>query len=134
MVAAPARVLKVLPYRLDLKGRQSLSPSLYERDAYQAWLRDHPKEISGLRVDVNWKGSPGKRIPVRLKLELRTPKSDPVTPLTVDMEAKPDRFGSTWTKVLLSNDLLQGAHEVVAWRVSLWDGDRLLAEQKSFLW
>jgi hypothetical protein len=24
--------------------------------------------------------------------------------------------------------------ELVAWRVTLWDGDKLLAEQKSFLW
>ncbi len=37
--AAPAKVIKVLPHFLDQKGRHALSPSLYDRDAYQAHLR-----------------------------------------------------------------------------------------------
>ncbi len=36
--AATGRVIKVLPQFLDLKGRNSLTPSLYERDVYQAYL------------------------------------------------------------------------------------------------
>ena len=34
--AATGSVIKVLPQFLDLKGRTALSPSLYDRDAYQA--------------------------------------------------------------------------------------------------
>jgi hypothetical protein len=132
--AGPARVLKVLPFRLDLQGRQSLSPSLYERDAYQAWLRENPRQVSGLRFDVNWKGPSGKRLPLKLKLELRTPTTDPAKPIAVESEVKPDRLGSTWSRVMLSNEVLRGAIEVTAWRASLWDGDRMLTEQKSFLW
>src|SRR5207249_4815919 len=46
--AAAGRVVKVLPQFLDLKGRNTLSPSLYERDAYQAVLRRHPEQRSGM--------------------------------------------------------------------------------------
>jgi hypothetical protein len=37
--AATGRLMKVLPEYLDAKGLTSLSPSLFERDAYQAILR-----------------------------------------------------------------------------------------------
>ena len=40
--AAAGRVIKVLPLFLDLKGHDALSPSLYDRDAYQVYLRQHP--------------------------------------------------------------------------------------------
>ena len=42
------KVVKVLPHYLDLEGRHTLSPSLYERDAYQAVLRQHPERRSGI--------------------------------------------------------------------------------------
>ena len=37
--ARPGKISKVLPHWLDLQGRHTLSPSLLERDAYQAKLR-----------------------------------------------------------------------------------------------
>src|SRR5258705_13546151 len=57
--AATGRIIKVLPHFLDLKGRHSLSPSLYDRDAYQARLRDHREERSGMRFDIEWKSKGG---------------------------------------------------------------------------
>src|ERR1043165_2041171 len=69
--AATAKVLKVLPQYLDPKGRAALSPSLYERDAYQARLRQHPEQRSGLVFQVRWKaGDAGKR-PLKLRVEAR---------------------------------------------------------------
>ena len=53
--AGTGRVVKVLPHFLDLKGRHALSPSLYDRDAYQAQLRQHPEQRSGIRYDVLWR-------------------------------------------------------------------------------
>ena len=47
--AASAKIIKVLPHLLDRDGRHTLSPSLYERDAYQAILRAHPIQRSALR-------------------------------------------------------------------------------------
>ena len=31
-----------------------ISPSLFDRDAYQAYLRQHTNEISAIRFDVLW--------------------------------------------------------------------------------
>ena len=58
--AVSGRVVKVLPLLLDLKGRDAVSPSLYDRDAYQVYLRQHTNEISAIRFDVLWKASNAK--------------------------------------------------------------------------
>src|SRR5262245_7382197 len=67
--AAPARIIKVLPQFLDLEGRHALSPSLYDRDAYQAELRAHPEKVSGLRFAVQW--NTGMDSTLKLRIELR---------------------------------------------------------------
>ena len=41
---AVAKVIKALPQFLDQQGQSALSPSLFDRDAYQACLRKHPSE------------------------------------------------------------------------------------------
>src|SRR5690348_1436186 len=53
--AAGARIIKVLPHLLDRDSRHTLSPSLYERDAYQSFLRKNADQCAGLRFDVQWK-------------------------------------------------------------------------------
>ena len=53
-------VVKVLPLFLDLKGHDALSPSLFDRDAYQAFLRQNTNDISAIRFDVLWKASNAK--------------------------------------------------------------------------
>jgi len=58
--AVSGRVVKVLPLLLDRKGRDAVSPSLYDRDAYQVYLRQHTNEISAIRFDVLWKASNAK--------------------------------------------------------------------------
>ena len=61
--AATGRVIKVLPEFLDLKGRSSLSPSLYERDAYQASLRQHTNQISTVQFQIQWKAAGKPTVP-----------------------------------------------------------------------
>ncbi|PYI85852.1 MAG: hypothetical protein DME26_10040, partial [Verrucomicrobia bacterium] len=63
------KILKVLPRYLDHKGRHTVSPSLYERDAYQAWLRKNPDARSGLRFDVQWKARGLKEVKLRVELQ-----------------------------------------------------------------
>jgi len=49
MLAADAvtgKVVKVLPFFLDAQGRIAKSPSLFDRDVYQAYLREHTNEVS----------------------------------------------------------------------------------------
>src|SRR5271154_3916757 len=69
--AAEGRVYKVLPQFLDLQGRSSLSPSLYDRDAYQNILRRSPAKCSGLRFAVQWKARASSSDSLKLRVEMR---------------------------------------------------------------
>ena len=55
--------------------------------------------------------------------------------LTVlETEARPRGWLEHWTYVPFAGEDYRQSGRVTAWRVTLWDGDRLLSEQKSFLW
>ena len=69
--AATGRIIKVLPHLLDLQGHHALSPSLYDRDAYQARLRQHPDLVSGIRFDVQWKAKGPMSAPLSVIVEMR---------------------------------------------------------------
>lgn len=133
--AASGQVLKVLPQFLDLKGRHTLSPSLYDRDAYQAQLRKQPEQRSGIRVNVQWKGRSDAGQPFKLRLELRgTAKDDLPRRTVLETEVTPRSRWSRWTGLTLAGEDYQRFGVVTAWRVTLLDGDRVLSEQRSFLW
>lgn len=134
-VAAAGRVIKVLPQFLDLKGRQTLSPSLFERDAYQAFLRSHTNEVSGMRFAVQWQASGASYGPVKLRIELRgAAKGDLPSHSTLEYEVKPSGWFSHWTFLPIIGEDYKRFGRVTAWRATLWEGDTLLSEQKSFLW
>src|SRR5579864_480172 len=65
------RVIKVLPFFLDQQGHIATSPSLYDRDAYQAELREHTNLVSGLRYDVLWSAKNADGTKLKLRVELR---------------------------------------------------------------
>jgi hypothetical protein len=132
--AAAGRVVKVLPLFLDLKGRDAISPSLFDRDAYQAYLREHTNEISAIRFDVLWKASNAKGAKLKLRAELRGIGANSLPRQTIlETEVTPGFFRS-WTSLTLGGDALKNFGSLVAWRVTLWDGDRMLGAQQSFLW
>jgi len=135
--AATGRVVKVLMHYLDLKGRHSTSPSLYDRDAYQAQLRQHPEQRSGLRFDVLWRGRAEPGTTLTLRAELRgTAKGNLPSQKTLETVVKVGKSGATtrWNALTLAGDDYKEFGDVTAWRVTLWNGDQLVAEQKSFLW
>ena len=133
--AATGRIIKVLPQFLDLKGRHALTPSLYERDAYQAYLRIHPEERSGIRFAVQWKATGTATAPLKLKIELRgTASGDFAAPVALEREVRVHGWFSHWAYLPLTGDEYKKISDVTAWRATLWEGDRLLSEQKSFLW
>jgi len=133
--AATGRILKVLPHFLDRQGRHALSPSLYDRDAYQAHLRRHPEERSGVRFDVQWKGRHDPGRPLTLRVELRGVAKGDLPRATVLAKPVTSRSGrSRWTGVALAGEDYRQLGEITAWRVSLLDGDRVLSSQQSFLW
>jgi hypothetical protein len=134
--AATGRVVKVLPEYLDLQGRNSISPSLYERDAYQALLRLHPERRSALRFYVHWKLKGPAWEPLKVRVELRGGAQGRL-PTTVVLE-EPIRttrgWSGHWTGVTLKGEEYKKFGEVTAWRVTLWEGAQQLGEQHSFLW
>ena len=133
--AVSGRVIKVLPQFLDLKGRNSLTPSLYERDLYQSTLLLHTNQCSGMRFYVQWKAKGQPAVPLKLSLELRgVAHGDYPKRLTLEQPVEARNRFSHWTHIDLVGDAYKEFGQVTAWRVALWEGSRLLWEQKSFLW
>ena len=133
--AATGRVIKVLPQFLDLKGRNSLSPSLYERDTYQAHLRDHTNLCSGVRFNVQWKVKGQVVDPVKLRVEMRgVARGDFPKHLELEKLVEPRGRFSHWAEIDLVGEEYKSFGQITAWRVTLWEGSQLLGEFKSFLW
>jgi hypothetical protein len=130
--AAEGRIIKVLPHFLDRQGRHALSPSLYDRDAYQAVLRRNPDQRSGLRFDIQWKAKFAGPNSLKLRIELRGTRPGEVQSLEQTVHNK-GRF-SQWSALTVQDEAYEQLGAVVAWRATLWDGERMIAEQKSFLW
>ena len=132
-LGATGRIIKVLPHFLDEQGKHTLSPSLYERDSYQRFLRQHPAKISALRYDVQWKAG---AVPneLEMRIEIRSEKNQTSTPFVQSEKVKPRAILSRWTGLKIDKAAYSELGRIISWRVSLWDGGRLLAEQKSFLW
>jgi hypothetical protein len=130
--AAEARIVKVLPHFLDKEGRISIHPSLFERDGYQAKLKTHPDLCSGMRFDVQWKAH--KLENGRVKLEVRGAKTPARQTQAFEEKMPSGGFFSHWTGVKVSGADFERLGSIVAWRITIWDGNQQLAEEKSFLW
>ena len=134
-MAATGKVIKVLPHFLDKAGRHSLAPSLYERDAYQAYLRSHPEERSGIRFDVQWKNKGAAWDDLKVRVELRgMARGDLPEERVIEQIVRPCGWFSKWNGLKLTGEDYLAFQEVTAWRVTLWEGEKLLSEQTSFLW
>ena len=130
--AASERIIKVLPQLLDLKGRDSLSPSLYERDAYQVILRNRPEQCSGLCFKIQWTGPRAKALVLRV--EIRGGKEGATQTEMLEMTVEKKGYFSNWSSLVLRDEAFKKFGSLVAWRATLWDGKEQVAEQKSFLW
>jgi len=132
---ATGQVIKVLPHFLDMKGRSALSPSLYDRDAYQVVLREHPEKRSGIRFDMQWKTKGPAWSDLKLRVELRgVAQGNLPKQMILERDLEATGWFSRWTSMTLSGEEYKTLGEVTAWRVTLWEGDQQLSEQKSFLW
>ena len=132
--AGQGRVIKVLPLYLDENGRDSLHPSLYERDAYQAILRAHSDQRFALRFAVQWKAKDVDWSKTRLVVETRGVKENTIVSRSIEYPLHKGGFFSKWANVDISGKNFGTMGELAAWRVTLWEGDNKLGEQKSFLW
>jgi hypothetical protein len=132
--AGEGRVIKVLPQFLDRKGEHALSPSLYERDAYQFYLRTHPAQCAGLRLAVQWKAQAVDWSQLKLRAEMRGLQGDTLHTVTLEEPVlKKGRF-SHWSALKIEGADYKSFGQLIAWRVTLWEGQQQLSELKSFLW
>jgi hypothetical protein len=132
--AGEGKVVKVLPQFLDKKGEHTLSPSLYERDAYQYYLRTHPTQRSALRLAVQWKAKGVDWTQLKLRAELRGLEGNTLHTMTLEEPVQKNGHFSSWSEVRIEGADFKSFGQLVAWRVTLWEGDQELGEQKSFLW
>jgi hypothetical protein len=133
---AGGSLVKVLPEYLDLKGRNSLSPSLYERDVYQVSLREHPEKRSGLRFYIQWRSKNPVWESLLARVELRGISEGKVPRRFVLERTVPNPGGASshWTDLIFSGDAYQKFGAVTAWRVTIWEGQTLIGREQSFLW
>ncbi len=128
------RIVKMLPLLLNAQGRDSLSPSLYDRDAYQVYLRTHTNEIFAIRFDVlrQVDNAPGMKFKIRIDARGADADGKP-TEMKLEQVIKPSWFRH-WTSLTLGGEEYKKFGTLTAWRVTLWADDRQLSEEKSFLW
>jgi len=131
-VAADAgKLVKVLPFLIDQIAK---SPSLFDRDAYQAYLRIHTNDVSGIRYDVLWKAGPSAVDDLKLRVELHGVGEASLPKLkTLEADLAPGKSGA-WTQMKFDGDEYKNFGSIIAWRATLWSGTNLVDEQKSFLW
>ena len=129
--AQNADVFKVLPQFLDAKGRSALSPSLFDRDAYQVELRANPAKRSALRFNVQWKASYAGAL--TLRVEAKGGHGKAPTLVTLEQPVQPGSF-SRWTPLTLKGESYTNFGELISWRATLLQGTNVVAEQRSFLW
>jgi hypothetical protein len=128
------KVVKVLPHLRDQEGRVALSPSLFDRDAYQAQLRAHPDKRAGLQFDVQWRAPATGRLKLLVEMRGASSSNELTTArLEVPLRGGGGMFGR-WAQATLAGGDYAKFGDLSAWRVSLWNGGDLLSEQKSFLW
>lgn len=130
--AEDAKIVKVLPHYLDLNGKHAVSPSLFDRDAYQAFLIRNIDKCSGLRFDVQWRAF--KTQGLLLKIEMRGSADNGAKVYTIEKPIKKETFWGNWTTIYYTGEDFKRLGKLLAWRVTLWRGDQLVSEQKSFLW
>jgi hypothetical protein len=132
--AGEGKVSKVLPQFLDKKGRAALNPSLYERDAYQFYLRRRPELRDGLRLAVEWKAKKVDWQKLQIRAELRGQVTNTLQTITLEQPVKKGGFLGSWANFDLTGEQYKKFGELVAWRVTLFEGDKQLGQLESFLW
>lgn len=128
------RILKVLPHLLDAEGRVARAPSLFQRDAYQSHLRQHPEKVSTQRFDVHCKVHRRANSELQLRLTLRTANRPESEPVILEAPVKSGLWGRAWQSLTLDPEVYRTAGKVVAWRMEMLENGTVISSQSSFLW
>ncbi len=81
---------------------------------------------------MQWKGRDASAF--KLRIEMRGGHEKEPTILVTEKTVKPPKLFRKWSVLEVTGEDYKKFGELLAWRATLWDGDKLLAEQKSFLW
>jgi hypothetical protein len=119
---------------MDTNGAVATTPSLFDRDAYQAWLMEHTNEVSGIRFDVCWKARHADRQTLKLRVELRGVGAGGMPTEAVLEQTVTPKIFHHWISLTLAGQSYKKLRTLAAWRATLWNGQQEISEQKSFLW
>jgi hypothetical protein len=84
-------------------------------------------------MEIQWK-APKKSGDAEIRVELRGSSPIGTESVTLKETAQPTGVFSKWKSVKLEGDAYKKFGELLAWRVTVWQGGQQVAEQKSFLW
>ena len=130
-----AKAIQVFRFLVDAAGRHALSPSLLDRDAYQAHLLEYPEEVGGLRFVIQWKRRGETPANPSIRVEVRHGNGNTMGEFSKSAPVKVRKTRrSQWHQITISGKEYARLGKVIAWRVSLWDGETRLAQEESFLW
>ncbi len=128
------RVIKVLPLLMDKKSQVAPTPSLFDRDAYQANLLKHTNDVSGIRFDICWTAHHASGLQLKLHLDLKGVGTGGLpTQMVLEQTVTPKLFRH-WISLTLTGSDYKKFGTLAAWRSTLWNGDQLIGQQQSFLW
>jgi hypothetical protein len=127
-------ISKVLTLFVDTNGVVAPSPSLFDRDAYQAYLLAHTNAVSGVQLDVAWNARHARGTTLKVRVDLKGIGTNGIpTQATLVQTVTPSLFHH-WTSLTLTGQNYKNFGVLAAWRATLWNGAQILGEQESFLW
>ena len=83
---------------------------------------------------MQWKASGVDWSKVKLRLEARGVLGNSLINKTLEMPVKKTGWFTTWSEFKLSGVEFEQFGNLISWHATLWEGDKQIAEQKSFLW
>lgn len=119
---------------MDTNGAVATSPSLFDRDAYQAWLLEHTNEVSGIRFDVCWKARHARGLKLKVRVQARGVGAGGLPTEAILEQIVTPRTFHHWISLTLDGRDYKKLGTPAAWRVTLWNGKQKVSEQRSFLW
>src|SRR5581483_9061617 len=126
--SAKGLISKVLPLYLDQHGHDALSPSLFDRDAYQVRLRSGLETPSAVRFDVLYRVSGGDAHPMTLRVEVRGMDGQGLPHQAVLEKEVKSNMLSHWTSLTLGGEPFRNVGSLIAWRVTLWSDNQIVNE------
>jgi hypothetical protein len=87
-----------------------------------------------LRVEVEYKAKGFDWEKTKLRAELRGLVTNVIETVTLEAPVKKSGLFDNWAEFNINGDQYKKFGELVAWRVTLWEGDRQVSQQQSFLW